>query len=1754
MGTSRRRVLFVLLALGLATCGRSRPSPTLVAEAQAPADNCPNPAFQIFQAPWDPCKLPPPYDPPTVDPEDAGLQNCEHVLSQMDGETSLIDDIHSRNHALADEERRQQENDAEAAAEEDRLQEAYDSQYLAALLQWLWGLITKIIGAIWQLVLGTFGMLGPGDLHVAGPETIRYDSTMNVYDGPFGANVDSSLFERLLFEGSDVIYWCPGNAQKYRFDRVGSSDTFSGEGRTQGRRIEYAPAAGTYTLVDRYGQRTVFDDGGRIQARIDLAGNDRTFQYDTNGRLTTARDATGRVIYSLAYFPSGRVETLAIVGTFTIGFSYDADGNLTRVHTPTTAEHPGGRDLHFEYSSGFGDEDLNHNLTRAADADGVTIMSYAHDTDDRVTSISAGNCTTTISYQPPVAGVYRNIVTDPRGVQREYVFTPSSGSQVAQRIIHANNPPLCEGSPVSWTYSYTYDAAERLTSVLYPSGRRLDITRDAQGNMTERRWRTTNTTQNAPTDFVESYTYDSGNLPTSFTNIGGQTHTFAWNSQGKMTSFGYPTVTKHGDPQQASSTYAWNGDGTLQSWTNPVGTKATYTRDPVTRKTSGVRLEGAGGAQPAEYTLQRNAVGQLTSLTTPCGLQTTLTYDAYDLTGGSDSLGRARTWGRDVRGRVREIRAVNKDENGVPDPDLPEVVWSQSFNPIGATASTSVTRSSTSTLTTTYERDPAGNVTALVTPAGRRKEVRYDERGLPCSLTRGAGTPLAETTTLSWDLDGRIAQITDPGGRQWQYEHTGQGLLSKTIAPNGAYVERVYGTGRQVDSIGIYDATDTLHQKRSLLYDERNRVYQVEDDIFGPGLTPSVATSRVFLDMAGRSTKSVDASGAEVERDFNWRAQPTQLRFPSQAVRDLVYDDGGNVLSSTVQDGTKSARVSVSYDAARRPVTVSHEDTQNPGTSRTVTYEYDSLDRVRVFTDASGEVARYTYDGTDQLTSLTREIRNAAGQVVATETEDAFYDPDGLPVELKDAKGNSTLFAHDALGRPTQIQFANGDTFQSSYNTDGTAASQTDANGTVVTYSYDGAGQLTGLNVAPAPGVVGPTAISFGRDGVGRIISATDGAFSVSRSLDSLGRALSETQGTWSVQRAWDARGTITGLIYPGGTNLAFQRDGEARLTSITQGGSTLLSQTWNAAEGRTSRSFGTGVAEAYGYTGFQQITSIAVTQGALQHARFDYGYTTPGLPGYEARGHRGGTGPVYGYDSDVQLTTVLRGVTNPAQEFANPGTQTWTTSIAYGFDPAKNRTAVTTTPFGGAPTTVLSTVNSAQQVVSSGGTARVHDANGNLIDDGTYLYKYDFRNLLHQVQRKSDGALIASYGYDPLGRRVRKTVGASVTQYVYDGLRVAEERDGAGNLQRAWVYGDGLDDATHMLTPTATYALHKDRLGSVVAVTDSTGALVETVDYDEVGNPSFFGPTGQPLAGSTIGNPVLFTGQRLDTETGLYHYKARAYDPAHGRFLQRDPLLYINGLNPYLYVGNSPTFLVDPLGLFEVTGWDWLDRKLNWVAEKRDAVLGVERADRLRQNVATTLGNAQQAVRESEVVDAVQTGLDAAGMVPVVGEVADGLSGAISLAEGDLAGAALSAGAMIPGAGNAAGAAKLARRADQCMDAIDTASDIARAASKAGDETFEILDGVRRSKAADLVGNSTVPAEIIDSQGRQLGKADLPIDSLRSPKSSIDISTNSAADRFFKNNLEPAKAGSVPPPIMVTPGNRGTRIKDVTLDTGGGS
>jgi RHS repeat-associated protein len=77
--------------------------------------------------------------------------------------------------------------------------------------------------------------------------------------------------------------------------------------------------------------------------------------------------------------------------------------------------------------------------------------------------------------------------------------------------------------------------------------------------------------------------------------------------------------------------------------------------------------------------------------------------------------------------------------------------------------------------------------------------------------------------------------------------------------------------------------------------------------------------------------------------------------------------------------------------------------------------------------------------------------------------------------------------------------------------------------------------------------------------------------------------------------------------------------------------------------------------------------------------------------------------------------------------------------------------------------------------------------------------------------------------------------------------------------------------------------------------------------------------------------NWFRYTARQFDSETALYNYRARYYDPTSGRFLSEDPVGFSGGANFYSYVGNSANNYADPSGFSPAPCLD-VNKFLKWL------------------------------------------------------------------------------------------------------------------------------------------------------------------------------------------------------------------------------
>jgi RHS repeat-associated protein len=293
-----------------------------------------------------------------------------------------------------------------------------------------------------------------------------------------------------------------------------------------------------------------------------------------------------------------------------------------------------------------------------------------------------------------------------------------------------------------------------------------------------------------------------------------------------------------------------------------------------------------------------------------------------------------------------------------------------------------------------------------------------------------------------------------------------------------------------------------------------------------------------------------------------------------------------------------------------------------------------------------------------------------------------------------------------------------------------------------------------------------------------------------------------------------------------------------------------------------------------------------------------------------------------YQYDAAERLV-LYRGKVPPVREAPGSGSfdplkgasksQTWT------LDPAGNwsETVRNNVP----EQRVHSAVNAISSIVGFGPLE--YDKNGNLIDDGVYVYAYDFNDRLREVHQKVDDEPVAAYSYDALGRRIARTAleKSTIAQrrfvYYYDGQRIVElrERPNVGDpdeFRAAFAHGTGLDETLVMVRESNNYYYHHSSALSTVALTNQAGTLVERYEYDPYGRTQVLDASWHVTGDvSGVGNVFTFQGREDDAEAGLIYFRLRSLSPLLGRWLSRNPAGYAVGPNLYsaatLVNGASP-------------------------------------------------------------------------------------------------------------------------------------------------------------------------------------------------------------------------------------------------------
>lgn len=919
------------------------------------------------------------------------------------------------------------------------------------------------------------------------------------------------------------------------------------------------------------------------------------------------------------------------------------------------------------------------------------------------------------------------------------------------------------------------------------------------------------------------------------------------------------------DGNNQFSTYYWDDEGrVIEKKGNCCGfsSKLQYDND-----NNVVRHEDANG-HATTYTYDQN--GNMLSSTDALGQTQYYVYEPVynNLTRYTDKKGNVFTFTYDDRGNLTQMRTPLN------------TTTSFTYNNFGQV----LTSTDANGNITTYAYDTYGNLVSTTDALGNTNTMTYNVAG---NLT-STKDPYQAETRMTYNNADELIRLVDPLGNAMQMSYDSRGAITAMTDAKQNVTRFTYNALRQPISItgpmnNTVTTTYNAKQKPTQMVDALNhavkRVYDDHDwltyvvDVLGD-------TTWFAYDNTGQVVGIMMPNGQELYYQYDVLDRLVSSGDRMGTTAQYVYDANDNVIESIDGEGNHTY---FTYDAMNRLVQITD------AVGSTSQYTYDNNGNILTFTDANGHTTTFTYDALNRQLASTDALGHTTAHV---------YDANGNMTSITDAKGQTTSYTYDANGQLTQITFADGKTRMFEYDGNGNVVRQKDEANRYTTFAYDALNRLTTKTYPDN------STHQFTYDLNGNMLSAVNANATVQFTYDAAGQVLSETLNGVATTYSYNTRQRTMDITYPGGRSIIEQYDYRGRLAAIVEDQSELVTFNYNNNNFLTQRTYQNGTNSNYTYDLLNRLTRIADNPQVME---VEMTYDPVGNILSKKDMLHPNRSEAYMYDAINQLIGFKKGEMTAGVEIPNPMRQ-----IQYVLDAVGNHSTVTE---DGQTTTYTANNRNAYTAVSGVSNYTPHyDANGNLSQDDHHTYTYDFDNHLISV----DNGNTATYTYDALGRRIQKTVVEPVettVHYYYAGDQIIEERDAANTTVATYLYGIGIDDIIQMRRNGQDYWYHKNHLGSVVALTDGQGSVVERYDYDPYGKLTIYDANDSVLTVSAVGNIYYFTGREYDFETGLYHYRARSLHPGLGRFMQHDPLLYVDAMGLYHYVGNMPTRMVDPRG-----------------------------------------------------------------------------------------------------------------------------------------------------------------------------------------------------------------------------------------------
>jgi RHS repeat-associated protein len=767
------------------------------------------------------------------------------------------------------------------------------------------------------------------------------------------------------------------------------------------------------------------------------------------------------------------------------------------------------------------------------------------------------------------------------------------------------------------------------------------------------------------------------------------------------------------------------------------------------------------------------------------------------------------------------------------------------------------------TIFLTYAGTTPGSAITSVTDTQSRVVSYSTSSGRITSQSHGG-----RSVGFTYDGNGDLDTVTDAEGNVTNYDYSGH-LLTKITSPGSRVIDITYDTRGRATSV-----------KRTVSGVVEESTYTYTDDAVNNLFKTAVRdanlnTTNYWSDHAARVKEAYDPFGQKVATSYDDNSNVISVTDTGSNTYTYGWSSNNRNNLETVELPTGATATSTYDTTASSGLRPYQPESSNDAQGNATDYTFDSsgnFQRADLATGAFEKVERHGIDGvtcTNGRQGQVCKAYNANNKVTtfAYETDgdldvitppsplgawEMDYDAFGRVTLIDDGRGTDKTYAYDDLDRMLTAQYNGGSTVTFAYDAYGNTTDRTDGVG-AWGMDHDEANRLLEID-GPTPPTGFPTDlhdVAFTYDKVGNLLSLTDVG--------------GTTDYTFTAVNMVD---TIT--------------DPDAGVTDYAYGDPT--QPTW-----LTSIEFPNGARTDIDYDGSGRVTGWENRDGD-DSIFTDLGYEfTQGSNDTTLRRKvtRPGSSTAYTYDSlnrlDTAVTTLNGGGT--------------ASSYDYAYDAAGNRTQAIVNG-----STSNATYNNADQLTTTG---VVHDANGNMTAGGAHGYTTLAYNLLDQtssVTPKNMSARAQEYAGQlqstwiaDAGTRFASAGSVGITATATTSTLTTFVRDPGGRLISMERGGD------------RSY-YHHDGRGSVVALTDEAGDVVQAYEYEPYGR----------IATGTIG--TLTQPFRWNSEYAIndYDYKigARWYDASIARWTQRDPAA--KDPNPYAFAGDDPINKSDPSGL----GW----------------------------------------------------------------------------------------------------------------------------------------------------------------------------------------------------------------------------------------